>query len=63
MVKKKINMVDLKALLKTPLGVALILAVVLALVLLTPKESLPEVLLIVRIVLGYFLIDVGVEIV
>ena len=63
MVKKKINMVDLKTLLKTPLGIALILAVVLALILLTPKESLPEVLLIVRTVLGYFLIDVGVEIV
>ena len=47
---------------KTPLGVALLLGVLLAIIILTPKEVLPDVLLIVRSVLGILLIDVGAEV-
>ena len=60
MTKKRLNEV-FKAV-KTPLGVALLLGVLLAIIILTPKEVLPDVLLIVRSVLGILLIDVGVEI-
>lgn len=44
---------------KTPLGVALLLVVLLAIIVLTPKEVLPDVLLLVRSVLGILLIDTG----
>ena len=58
--KKRLN--DVVKAIKTPLGVALLLGVLLAIIVLTPKEVLPDVLLIVRSVLGILLIDVGVEI-
>lgn len=63
MALKKITLKDLKVLMKSPLGAALLLVVLLALIVLTPKEVLPDVLLIVRTVIGYLLIDVGVEII
>lgn len=44
---------------KTPLGVALLLVVLLALVVLTPKELLPDVLAVVRTLVGVLLIDTG----
>lgn len=44
---------------KTPLGVALLLAVLLALIVLTPKELLPDVLAVVRTLVGVLLIDTG----
>lgn len=46
-------------LVKTPLGVALLLVVLLALVVLTPKELLPDVLAVVRTLVGVLLIDTG----
>lgn len=58
--KKRLN--DVVKAIKTPLGVALLLGVLLAIIVLTPKEVLPDVLLIVRSVLGILLIDVGTEI-
>ena len=58
--KKRLN--DVFKAIKTPLGVALLLGVLLAIIVLTPKEVLPDVLLIVRSVLGILLIDVGTEI-
>lgn len=58
--KKRLN--DVVKAIKTPLGVALLLGVLLAIIVLTPKEILPDVLLIVRSVLGMLLIDAGVEI-
>lgn len=63
MALKKITLKDLKVLTRSPLGAALLLVVLLALIVLTPKEVLPDVLLIVRTVIGYLLIDVGVEII
>ena len=45
--------------LKTPLGVALLLVVLLALIVLTPKELLPDVLAVVRTLVGVLLIDTG----
>ena len=60
MTKKRLSVV-FKAV-KTPLGVALLLGVLLAIIILTPKEVLPDVLLIVRSVLGILLIDVGAEV-
>ena len=44
---------------KTPLGVALLLMVLLALIVLTPKELLPDVLAVVRTLVGVLLIDTG----
>lgn len=44
---------------KTPLGVALLLVVLLALIVLTPKELLPDVLAVVRTLVGVLLIDTG----
>lgn len=44
---------------KTPLGVALLLVVLLALIVLTPKELLPDVLAVVRTLVGLLLIDTG----
>lgn len=52
-VKKVIEVV------KTPLGVALLLVVLLALIVLTPKELLPDVLAVVRTLVGVLLIDTG----
>lgn len=52
-VKKVIELV------KTPLGVALLLVVLLALIVLTPKELLPDVLAVVRTLVGVLLIDTG----
>lgn len=46
-------------LVKTPLGVALLLVVLLALIVLTPKELLPDVLAVVRTLVGVLLIDTG----
>lgn len=46
-------------LIKTPLGVALLLMVLLALIVLTPKELLPDVLAVVRTLVGVLLIDTG----
>ena len=46
---------------KTPLGVALLLVVLLALIVLTPKELLPDVLAVVRTLVGVLLIDTGEE--
>ena len=44
---------------KTPLGVALLLMVLLALIVLTPIELLPYVLAVVRTLVGVLLIDTG----
>lgn len=44
---------------KTPLGIALLLVVLLALIVLTPKELLPDVLAVVRTLVGVLLIDTG----
>lgn len=60
MTKKRLK--EVVKVIKTPLGVALLLGVLLAIIVLTPKEVLPDVLLIVRSVLGILLIDVGAEI-
>lgn len=60
MTKKRLK--EVVKVIKTPLGVALLLGALLAIIVLTPKEVLPDVLLIVRSVLGILLIDVGAEI-
>lgn len=44
---------------KTPLGVALLLVVLLALIVLTPKELLPDVLAVVRTLVGVLIINTG----
>lgn len=53
------KVVELIRVLKTPLGVALLLVVLLALIVLTPKELLPDVLAVVRTLVGVLLIDTG----
>lgn len=53
------KVVELVRAIKTPLGVALLLVVLLALVVLTPKELLPDVLAVVRTLVGVLLIDTG----
>lgn len=53
------KVVELVRAIKTPLGVALLLVVLLALIVLTPKELLPDVLAVVRTLVGVLLIDTG----
>lgn len=53
------KVVELVRVIKTPLGVALLLVVLLALIVLTPKELLPDVLAVVRTLVGVLLIDTG----
>lgn len=55
----KANVRKVIEVLKTPLGVALLLVVLLALIVLTPKELLPDVLAVVRTLVGVLLIDTG----
>lgn len=53
------KVIELVRAVKTPLGVALLLVVLLALIVLTPKELLPDVLAVVRTLVGVLLIDTG----
>lgn len=55
----KTNVKKVVEVVKTPLGVALLLMVLLALIVLTPKEFLPDVLAVVRTLVGVLLIDTG----
>ena len=55
----KANVKKVVEVIKTPLGVALLLVVLLALIVLTPKELLPDVLAVVRTLVGVLLIDTG----
>ena len=57
---KKLELGDLKSLIKSPLGASLLLVIVLCLILLTPKEHLPQILVIIKLVLEYILITVPV---
>lgn len=58
-VRKVRKVIELVRAIKTPLGVALLLMVLLALIVLTPKELLPDVLAVVRTLVGVLLIDTG----
>lgn len=53
------KVIELVRAVKTPLGIALLLVVLLALIVLTPKELLPDVLAVVRTLVGVLLIDTG----
>ena len=57
---KRLELGDLKSLIKSPLGASLLLVIVLCLILLTPKEHLPQILVIIKLVLEYILITVPV---
>lgn len=57
---KRLELGDLKSLIKSPLGASLLLVIVLCLILLTPKEHLPQTLVIIKLVLEYILITVPV---
>ena len=57
---KRLELGDLNSLIKSPLGASLLLVIVLCLILLTPKEHLPQILVIIKLVLEYILITVPV---